>query len=212
MAFLRPSTSIDPDADIRGPRVHLRYAAMQDYAAWAELRALSRQHLTPWEPQWARDELTKASFRRRLRQAQREVRDDLGYAYLIFAETPAKLVGGLNISNVRRGVAQTASVGYWIGAPFAGRGYMTEAVCAAARFAFASLRLNRLEAACLPSNAASARVLAKAGFTREGRARRYLRIDGKWQDHDLYALLHDDPRPDPRQPQQPQSRSEPARA
>src|SRR5687767_1161558 len=149
MAFLRPSTSIDPDADIRGRRVHLRYASMQDYAAWAELRALSRQHLTPWEPQWARDELTRSSFRRRLRQAQREVRDDLGYAYLIFAETPSRLVGGLNISNVRRGVAQTASIGYWVGAPFAGRGYMTEAVCAAARFAFASLRLNRLEAACL---------------------------------------------------------------
>jgi ribosomal-protein-alanine N-acetyltransferase len=212
MAFLRPSPSIDTDGDIRGPRVHLRYASMQDYAAWAELRALSRQHLTPWEPQWARDELNRSSFRRRLRQAQREVRDDMGYAYLIFSETPARLVGGLNISNVRRGVAQTASVGYWIGAPFAGRGYMTEAVRAAAQFAFASLRLNRLEAACLPTNAASARVLMNAGFTREGRARQYLKIDGRWQDHDLYALLHDDPRPDPRQHRQPESRSEPARA
>ena len=197
MAFLRPSPSIDPDADIRGARVYLRYPTMQDYAAWAELRALSRQHLTPWEPQWARDELTRSSFRRRLRQVQREVRDDLGYAYLIFAESQSTLVGGLNISNVRRGVAQTASVGYWIGAPYAGRGYMTEAVCAAAQFAFVSLRLNRLEAACLPDNAASARVLAKAGFTREGRARQYLKIDGKWQDHDLYALLPDDPRPGP---------------
>ena len=212
MAFLRPSPSIDTDGDIRGPRVHLRYASMQDYAAWAELRALSRQHLTPWEPQWARDELNRSSFRRRLRQAQREVRDDMGYAYLIFSETPARLVGGLNISNVRRGVAQTASVGYWIGAPFAGRGYMTEAVRAAAQFAFASLRLNRLEAACLPTNAASARVLMNAGVTREGRARQYLKIDGRWQDHDLYALLHDDPRPDPRQHLQPESRSEPARA
>jgi ribosomal-protein-alanine N-acetyltransferase len=197
MAFLRPSPSIDPDADIRGARVYLRYPAMQDYAAWAELRALSRHHLSPWEPQWSRDELTRSSFRRRLRQSQREVRDDLGYAYLIFGETPLMLLGGLNISNVRRGVAQSASVGYWIGAPFAGRGYMTDAVCAAAQFAFASLRLNRLEAACLPGNAASARVLVKARFTREGRARQYLKIDGRWQDHDLYARLHDDPRPEP---------------
>lgn len=196
MAFLRPTTGIDPDADIRGARVFLRYPTMQDYSAWAELRALSRQHLTPWEPQWARDELTRSSFRRRLRQAQREVRDDLGYAFLIFGQTPPTLLGGLNISNVRRGVAQTASLGYWIGAPYAGQGYMTDAVCAAANFAFASLRLNRLEAACLPTNVASARVLAKAGFTREGRARQYLKIDGKWQDHDLYALLHDDPRPE----------------
>jgi ribosomal-protein-alanine N-acetyltransferase len=197
MAFLRPSLSVDPDADIRGPRVYLRYATMQDYAAWAELRALSRQHLTPWEPQWARDELTRSSFRRRLRQAQREVRDDLGYAYLIFGETPLTLLGGLNISNVRRGVAQSASLGYWIGAPYAGRGYMTEAVRAASYFAFASLKLNRLDAACLPTNVASARVLIKGGFKLEGRARQFLKIDGRWQDHDLYALLHDDPRPEP---------------
>jgi ribosomal-protein-alanine N-acetyltransferase len=200
MAFLRPSPSIDPDADIRGARVYLRYPTMPDYAAWAELRALSRQHLTPWEPQWARDELTRSSFRRRLRLAQREVRDDLGYAYFIFAPSasggPLTLVGGLNISNVRRGVAQSASLGYWIGAPYAGCGLMTDAVRAATHFAFASLRLNRLEAACLPSNVASARVLAKAGFKLEGRARQYLKIDGRWQDHDLYALLRDDPRPD----------------
>jgi ribosomal-protein-alanine N-acetyltransferase len=197
MAFLRPSFSIDPDADVRGDRVYLRPPSMQDYAAWAELRALSRQHLSPWEPQWARDELTRSSYRRRLRAAQREARDDLGYSYLIFAETPQRLVGGLNISNVRRGIAQTASIGYWIGAPYAGRGLMTEAVRAIAPFAFTSLRLHRLEAACLPTNAASMRVLAKAGFRLEGLARQYLKIDGRWQDHDLYAMLHDDPRPEP---------------
>jgi ribosomal-protein-alanine N-acetyltransferase len=197
MAFLRPPLSIDPDADIRGECVCLRYPTMQDYAAWAELRALSRQHLTPWEPQWARDELTRSSFRRRLRAIQREARDELGYAYFIFAETPLRLVGGLNISNVRRGIAQAASIGYWIGAPYAGRGLMTDAVRASVSFAFSTLRLNRLEAACLPSNAASMRVLHKAGFRLEGRARQYLKIDGRWQDHNLYALLHDDVHPDP---------------
>jgi ribosomal-protein-alanine N-acetyltransferase len=197
MAFLRPSLSIDPDADIRGERVYLRYPAMQDYAAWAELRALSRQHLTPWEPQWARDELTRSSFRRRLRAAQREARDDLGYSYLIFAETPQRLVGGLNVSNLRRGIAQTASIGYWIGAPYTGRGLMTDAVRAVAPFAFSNLRLHRLEAACLPTNGASMRVLEKAGFRHEGRARQYLKIDGRWQDHSLYALVLDDLQSEP---------------
>ena len=94
----------------------LRHPAMGDYAAWAELRALSRQHLTVWEPQWARDELARSAFRRRLRQYQREMREDQGYAFLIFREADATLLGGLSISNVRRGVAQAASVGYWIGA------------------------------------------------------------------------------------------------
>jgi ribosomal-protein-alanine N-acetyltransferase len=197
MAFLRPSFSIDPDAEIRGAGVYLRYPTMQDYAAWAELRALSRQHLTPWEPQWARDELARSSFRRRLRAAQREARDDLGYSYLVFAETPLRLVGGLNLSNIRRGIAQTASIGYWIGAPYTGRGLMTDAVRSVAPFAFATLRLHRLEAACLPTNHASMRVLEKAGFRLEGLARQYLKIDGRWQDHSLYALLRDDLQSEP---------------
>ena len=194
MAFLRPSLVVDPDTEIRGGRVCLRPPTMQDYSAWAELRALSRAHLTPWEPQWTRDELARSNFRRRLRQYNREMRDDQGYAYLIFTEADARLVGGLNLSNVRRGVAQAASIGYWMGAPYAGRGLMTESVRAAVAFAFGALRLNRLEAACLPSNAASQRVLEKVGFAREGRARRYLKINGQWQDHDLFALLQDDPR------------------
>lgn len=194
MAFLRPSPIVDPETEIRGARVFLRHPVMQDYAAWAELRAQSRAHLTPWEPLWARDELTRSNFRRRLRQYHREMRDDQGYAYLIFGDTDSKLLGGLNLSNVRRGVAQTASVGYWMGAPHVGNGFMTDAARAALRFAFGALRLNRLEAACLPSNAASQRVLEKVGFLREGRARRYLKINGQWQDHDLFALLQDDPR------------------
>jgi len=194
MAFLR-TPIVDREAEVRGARVFLRHPVSQDYAAWAELRAMSRQHLTPWEPKWSRDELTRACFRRRLRQFNRELRDDHGYAYLIFSDADGALVGGLNISNVRRGVAQAASLGYWIGLPYVGRGLMTDAAGAAVRFAFGTLGLNRLEAACLTSNVASARVLEKIGFVKEGRARRYLKINDAWQDHDLYALLHDDVRP-----------------
>src|SRR5262245_292224 len=106
MAFSR-STLPDVDAEVRGREVYLRQPAMGDYAAWAELRALSRQHLTVWEPQWTRDELTRSAFRRRLRQYQRELREDQGYAFLIFREADLALLGGLTISNVRRGVAQS---------------------------------------------------------------------------------------------------------
>lgn len=194
MAFLRSSSIVDMDVEVRGARVCLRHPGMQDYSAWAELRALSRAGLTPWEPQWTRDELTRSSFRRRLRQYHRDLREDQGYAFLIFGNAESALVGGVNLSNVRRGVAQTASLGYWMGTPHTGKGLMTDAVRTAVGFAFTTLRLNRLEAACLPSNVASQRVLEKTGFAREGRARRYLKINGHWQDHDLFALLHDDPR------------------
>jgi ribosomal-protein-alanine N-acetyltransferase len=194
MAFLRSTSGIDPDAEVHGREVFLRHPAMGDYAAWAELRALSRHHLTVWEPQWARDELTRSAFRRRLRQYQRELRDDQGYAFLIFRTADATLLGGLSISNVRRGVAQAASIGYWIGVPYVRSGHMTDAVRACLPFAFTTLGLHRLEAACLPHNIPSQRVLEKAGFKREGMARRYLKINGVWQDHDLFALLQDDAR------------------
>jgi ribosomal-protein-alanine N-acetyltransferase len=194
MAFLRSTSGIDGEAEVHGREVSLRHPTMGDYSAWAELRAMSRQHLIAWEPQWSRDELTRSAFRRRLRQYQRELREDQGYAFLVFRNADAALLGGLSVSNVRRGVAQAASIGYWIGAPHVRRGYMTDAVKAVLPFAFGTLGLHRLEAACLPHNLPSTRVLEKVGFKREGMARRYLKINGVWQDHDLFALLHDDAR------------------
>lgn len=189
MAFLRSSSGIDSALTLRGRSVWMRAPTMADYVAWAELRAMSRDHLTPWEPQWQRDELSRSSFRRRVRHYQREAREDLGYAFLIFSESDDKLVGGLTLSNVRRGVTQAGILGYWIGKPFAGRGYMTEAVRTAVVFAFDTLHLHRLEAATMPSNAPSIRVLEHNGFRQEGFARQLLKINGVWEDHLLHALL-----------------------
>ena len=99
------------------------------------------------------------------------------------------------MSNIRRGVSQSCSLGYWIGEPYARQGYMTKGVRAIIWFVFDVLRLHRLEAACLPENKASAALLTRTGFQYEGLARRYLKIDGVWQDHWLFALLNDDPLP-----------------
>lgn len=192
MAFLRPPATPEIDLDIRGGRVCLRPPAMADYPMWFETRAASREHLTPWEPQWARDELTRAAFRRRIRHYQAEQHDDLGYAFFIFTSDSDRLIGGLTLSNVRRGVSQAASLGYWMGVADTGRGLMSEAVGAVVPFAFESLRLHRLEAACLQTNRASIRVLEKCGFHPEGMARQYLRINGVWHDHLLFAAIEDD--------------------
>jgi ribosomal-protein-alanine N-acetyltransferase len=169
----------------------MRPPQMSDYGAWAELRALSREHLMPWEPLWPRDELTRSSFRRRLRHYARELREDQGYALFILDDNE-RLLGGLTLSNVRRGVTQAASLGYWLGAPYIRRGYMTEAVRAMIPFAQGPLRLHRVEAACLPNNRASIAVLEKNGFAREGYARLYLKIAGQWQDHVLFGLVAED--------------------
>lgn len=194
MALLRAASPSDFGPVIESERVMLRSPQMSDYAAWAELRASSREFLMPWEPLWATDELSRTSFRRRVRHYQRDLREDVGYALFIFAAASGALVGGLTLCNVRRGVTQSCTLGYWVGAKYAQQGYMTAAVRAVVPFVFDSLELHRLEAACLPTNTASIRLLEKTGFKREGLARRYLRINGAWQDHLLYALLDSDPR------------------
>jgi ribosomal-protein-alanine N-acetyltransferase len=193
MSLFRSVVWSEPLPVLDGEGVVLRTPQMADFAAWARLRAESRGFLEPWEPTWPDDDLTRGGFRRRLRRHARELREDLGYPFLIFRASDRALVGGLTLSNVRRGVAQAVNLGYWIGAPYARRGYMTAAVAALLPFVHGPLRLRRVEAACLPTNVASVRLLEKLNFVREGYAREYLCIAGTWQDHLIYAHLADDP-------------------
>jgi [ribosomal protein S5]-alanine N-acetyltransferase len=191
MAFFRTINFSDPLQSIEGEGVMLRTPQMPDFEEWAALRETSRDFLVPWEPTWPVDDLTRAAFRRRIKRYAEDLRSDQGYAFLIARDSDGALVGGLTLANIRRGVAQAGSLGYWTGVPFVRQGYMTAAVRAVIPFAFATLRLHRLEAACIPSNTGSIRLLEKTGFLREGYAREYLCINGIWQDHLLYARVND---------------------
>ena len=177
---------------VRGHGVLLRPPRIGDYQAWADLRDASRDYLQPWEPAWPEDDLTRAAFRRRLSVYAREMELGNAWPFFIFDAADRVLLGAVTLSNVRRGVAETGTLGYWIGQPYAGAGHATAAVQALARHAFETLRLHRLEASCLPTNAASRRVLEKSGFRNEGLARAYLKINGAWADHLLFGLLSED--------------------
>jgi ribosomal-protein-alanine N-acetyltransferase len=192
MALFRTISSPEPLPPIAGDGIVLRTPQMADYAAWAALREQSRDFLVPWEPTWPADDLTRAAFRQRLKRYAEDLRTDQAYPFFLFRKEDNVLVGGLALANVRRGVAQAGSLGYWIGAPHVRRGYMTAAVRALVPAAFDLLRLHRVEAACIPSNIASVRLLEKTGFRREGYARAYLCINGMWQDNLLYAQLRSD--------------------
>ena len=192
MAFFRTVNFSEVLPAVTGAGVTLRAPQSSDFAEWVALREASRQFLVPWEPVWPPDDLTRGAFRRRLKRYAEDQRGDLAYAFLIFRSEDNAMVGGLTLANIRRGVAQAGSIGYWIGAPFARKGYMTAAVRALIPYGFGTLRLHRLEAACIPGNSASVRLLEKTGFKREGYARSYLCINGTWQDHVLYARLKDD--------------------
>jgi [ribosomal protein S5]-alanine N-acetyltransferase len=194
MALFRTISSPEPLPPIAGDTVLLRTPQMADFVAWTALREASREFLTPWEPTWPTDDLTRTAFRQRMRRYAEDQRTDQAYPFFVFRKNDNVLVGGLVLASIRRGVAQAASLGYWIGLPYARHGYMTEALRALIPAAFDVLRLHRLEAACIPTNAASIRLLEKTGFQREGYAREYLCINGTWQDHLLYARLGSTPK------------------
>ena len=193
MAFFRTTAFAETLPAIEGERVILRQPQMSDYSEWAALRERSREFLGPWEPVWPADDLTRGAFRRRLKRYAEDQRTDQAYSFFIFRKIDGVLAGGITLSNVRRGVAQAGSIGYWVGEPYARQGLMSMALRTLVLFGFTTLRLHRLEAACITANIASIRLLEKSGFQREGYARQYLCINGMWQDHLLYARLKDDP-------------------
>lgn len=187
LPFVRPK----PPA-LTGRLVELRPPVPGDYAEWAALRSRSRQFLTPWEPRWSADELDRSAWRQRMRRYREEQAQGTGLPFLIFDRKDGRMAGGITLGNIRHGVAQCGQIGYWMGVDHAGRGLMAESVRLVTTFGFETLRLHRIEAACIPDNMRSMRVLEKAGFQREGLLRSYLRINGVWQDHLLYALIAED--------------------
>lgn len=177
---------------LNGEQVKLRVPTAGDYREWAQLRGASRSFLEPWEPRWAPDELERSAWRQRIGRYREDHARGVAVAFFIFRRDSNQLLGGITLGNIRYGVSQTGHIGYWIGERHAGRGYMVEALRLLSGFAFETLRLHRIEAACIPSNTRSIRVLEKAGFQREGLLRSYLKINGVWQDHLLYSLIADE--------------------
>lgn len=179
---------------IETERMTLRLPLHGDFKAWADLRAESADFLAPWEPVWAHDHLTRRAFTNRVYWAARAEAQGTALPVLMFRRDDQQLLGAITLDNIRRGPVQAGTLGYWVGAPFARRGYMREAILAMVHYAFVQLDLSRIDAACLPENAASRGVLEKTGFKYEGVAQSYLQIAGRWRNHVLYANLRADRR------------------
>lgn len=175
-------------------RMTLRLPMHSDWNAWSALRVESETFLTPWEPVWAEDHLSRRSFTNRVYWAARAQAQGTALPMLLIRRQDQQLLGAITLDNIRRGPSQAGTIGYWIGAPYARHGYMREAILAMVHHAFTGLDLSRVEAACLPENAASRGVLEKTGFKYEGVAQSYLQIAGRWRNHVLYANLRGDRR------------------
>ena len=177
---------------LAGERIYLRPPKRKDALKWQKLRLSSKEFLIPWEPSWDAYSCTRRAYMRYLKNSYYLANMDRAYSFLIFSKKENNLLGGINIGSVKRGVSQSASIGYWIGKEHARKGYMYEAINILLPSLFIDLRLNRIEAATLEENSASRQLLKKIGFKKEGLLRQYLKINGNWRDHILYSYLNDE--------------------
>ena len=188
MLRMRGRVRIDTDRMILRPPVHA------DFRAWSSLRKESAVFLKAWEPSWSSDHLTRKGFVNRVYWANRSIAQGTALPLFLERRTDRQLLGAITLDNIRRGPAQAGTIGYWIGEAYARQGFMREALIAVGHHAFEVLDLSRLEAACLPENAASRGLLEKSGYKYEGVAQSYLQINGRWRNHVLYANLRNDRR------------------
>ena len=188
MFIRRQRFQIETDRLLLRPPIHA------DYRDWVALRSSNRDFLKPWDPLWAEDHLTRRSFTNRVYWAQRSVAGSNALPLLVLCKSDLAMMGGITLDNIRRGPAMAGTLGYWIGHDYIRNRYMSEAVEGVVNYAFGRLDLSRIEAACLPENAASRGVLEKSGFKYEGVAQSYLQIAGRWRTHVLYACLRGDRR------------------
>lgn len=178
-----------PDISLEGFRIFLRPPCTKDWQQWAQVRGENRDHLEPYEPRWVEDCLSEDFFRRRLKRQSYDWQIERACSFLIFKKQEDVLIGGMNINNICRGAAQYASLGYWIDRDHQGQGYMSEALRLTVQYCFEELKLHRIHAACIPDNERSKNLLLRGGFSEEGFAKRYLQINGTWQDHVLFSLI-----------------------
>ena len=179
---------------IETERLSLRLPQHADFRPWANLRQESRSFLMPWEPAWTADHLSKKSFTNRVYWAARAAAAGTALPLFLIRRQDQRLIGALTLDNIRRGPAQSGTLGYWIGAPYSRQGFMREALLAVVHYAFVELDLSRIESGCLPENTPSRHLLESCGFKYEGVAQSYLEINGRWRNHVLYANLRADRR------------------
>lgn len=185
--------SRQPDTpELYGENHLLRLPRYSDYKQWQRLRSESRPFLQPWEPIWRPDELTEGAFRLRVVRSGQEYASGLAVPLLLFRRDDQVLLGGLTIGYIRRGAAQSCMIGYWMGERHSGQGHMLAALKVAIPYIYGGLQLHRIEAACIPENWKSVRLLEKAGFEQEGLLRKYLKINGEWRDHLMFSRLPED--------------------
>lgn len=181
------------DISLEGNGIILRMPDVKDWKEWTQLRKLSASFLVPWEPLWPADAVTIDFYMRQWRRYARRWIQDREYPFLIFRRDEygrqGALLGGITITDIKRSVYQVGTLGYWIGAPFAGQGIMRQALDLILPFAFEQLGLNRIDATVMPENERSIRLLRSLGFREIGLSKHNMQIEGAWRDQLIFEKI-----------------------
>jgi [ribosomal protein S5]-alanine N-acetyltransferase len=166
---------------VKGKRIFLRYVAHEDFDELMQMFRESRKFykglITP--PENLKD------FKNYVARNDEEASE----FFVICRNEDEKIVGAINLSQIFRKAFQNAYLGYSLGVKYTGAGFMTEAVELILRHAFVNLKLHRVEANVQPENLPSIAVLRRCGFTKEGFSEKYLKIGGRWRDHERWAIV-----------------------
>ncbi len=169
---------------MQGTKLYLRYPKAEDFEEYAQMsRESEKFHRGLIKMSRNRDDFD--AFLERNNREENE-------CFLICRNSNNRIAGIINLSQIFRGPFQNAYLGYGLGVKFTGQGLMTEAVSLVLRFAFKELKLHRIEANVQPENLPSIAVLKRCGFTKEGFSRKYLKIGGRWRDHERWAIISED--------------------
>jgi ribosomal-protein-alanine N-acetyltransferase len=178
---------------MRTPRMIIRLLDIHEAPLLLRYRIDNREHLKPWEPRRSETHYTIEGCRQAIEAAMDAARSDRTYAFFMLPHDGSEVIGSFSFSNVVRGVFEAAHLGYGLGERYQGDGWMAEALQAGIRYAFGPLDLHRLMANYMPRNERSGRLLERLGFEKEGLARQYLKIDGRWEDHVLTSRVRPEP-------------------
>lgn len=174
---------------IKGENIFIRPFSTEDAEALLELQTRNRDFFEKFSMDRTPEFYTLETQLKRIKQFEEDRKNDEGYNFGIFKHD-GTLIGTMNLFQVLRGAIQGAFIGYFLDKKHNGKGYTTEAAKLLVDYAFTEIKLHRIEAGVMPHNIGSIRVLEKAGFHKEGIAVKNVKINGKWEDHQMLAIIN----------------------
>jgi ribosomal-protein-alanine N-acetyltransferase len=176
---------------LTGKKIFIRFFEDADAEPLLDLHLRNGEFLQKYSPTFDDDFYTLDSKRKYISNSIKQREEDKAYSFGLFLKDNGKLIGDVSLYHISRGSLQRCLIGYSLDKQYNGRGYTTEAVFLAVEFAFNELKLHRVDAGVMLSNKGSMRVLEKAGFHREGIEQKGVRINGQWEDHQMFAIISD---------------------